>query len=89
MALTENYDQPLLDHMEKGRAYARELLDCRGLYYPVGIGPFGLSSAAWPDTDEKMDDQYGYSDHMLDGGNMFWGQKSNASFGAVNMMMRF
>ena len=89
ISLTENYDQPLLDYMEKGRAYARELLNCRGLYYPVGIGPFGLSSAAWPDTDEKMDDMYGYPDHMLDGGNMFWGQKSNASFGAVNMMMRF
>lgn len=87
--LTENYDRPLLDYMEKGRAYARELLNCRGLYYPVGIGPFGLSSAAWPDTDEKMEDMYGYPDHMLDGGNMFWGQKSNASFGAVNMMMRF
>lgn len=89
ICLTENYDQPLLDYMEKGKAYAQELLGCRGLYYPVGIGPFGLSSAAWPDTDEKMQSMYGYTDHMLDGGNMFWGQKSNASFGAVNMMMRF
>lgn len=89
ICLTENYDRPLLDYMEKGRAYARELLGCRGLYYPVGIGPFGLSSAAWPDTDEKMMEMYGHPDHMLDGGNMFWGQKSNASFGAVNMMMRF
>ena len=89
ICLTENYDQPLLDYMDKGRAYARNLLGCRGLYYPVGIGPLGLSTAAWPDTDEKMDDMYGYTDHMLDGGNMFWGQKSNASFGAANMMMRF
>ncbi|MBQ0087480.1 MAG: hypothetical protein KBS72_07350 [Bacteroidales bacterium] len=32
--------------MEKGRAYARELLNCRGLYYPVGIGPAGLSLSA-------------------------------------------
>lgn len=89
ICLTDNYDQPLLDYMDKGRAFAKELLGCSGLYYPVGIGPFGLSSAAWPDTDEKMDDMYGYTDHMLDGGVMFWGQKSNASFGAVNMMMRF
>lgn len=89
LCLTDNYDQPLLDYMDKGRAYARELLNCRGLYYPVGIGPFSLSSAAWPDTDEKMQEMYGYTDHNLDGGNMFWGQKSNASFGAVNMMMRF
>lgn len=89
ICLTDNYDQPLLDYMEKGKAYAKELLGCKGLFYPVGIGPFGLSSAAWPDTDEKMQAMYGYPDHMLDGGNMFWGQKSNASFGATNMMMRF
>ncbi len=89
ICLTENYDQPLLDYMEKGKSYAQVLLGCKGLYYPVGIGPFGLSSAAWPDTDEKMKASYGYSDHLLDGGNMFWGQKSNASFGAINMMMRF
>ena len=67
--------------MDKGRAFAGDLLGCRGLYYPVGIGPFGLSCAAWPDTDEKMKRMYGYSDHMIDGGVMFWGQKSNASFG--------
>ncbi|MBQ0149453.1 MAG: trehalose hydrolase [Bacteroidales bacterium] len=89
ICLTDNYDQPLLDYMDKGRAFAGDLLGCRGLYYPVGIGPFGLSCAAWPDTDEKMKRMYGYSDHMIDGGVMFWGQKSNASFGAVNMMMRF
>ncbi len=89
VCLADNYDLPLLDYMDKGRAYARDLLGCRGLYYPVGIGPFTLSSAAWPDTDEKMKKRYNYDDHMLDGGNMFWGQKSNASFSAINMMMRF
>lgn len=89
LCLTDNYDQPILDYMDKGRAYAKELLGCRGLYYPVGIGPFGLSSAAWPDTDAKMKAMYGYDDHLLDGGNMFWGQKSNAAFCAINMMMRF
>lgn len=89
ICLTDNYDQPLLDYMEKGTSAARKLLGCRGLYYPVGIGPYGLATAAWPDNKETMQKFYGTPDNTIDGGLMYWGQKSNASFGAVNMMMRF
>ena len=44
ISLTDNFDQPLLDYMEAGRKHAQELLDCRGIYYPVGIGPKGLTT---------------------------------------------
>lgn len=46
--LTKNFDQPLLDYMDMGRQHARELLNCKGIYYPVGIGPKGLCTSMWP-----------------------------------------
>ena len=89
ICLTENYDKPVLDYMEKGGWLASELLGCRGVYYPVGIGPFGLTTSAWPKNVDEMQRRYGTTDFEHDAGMMFWGQKSNASFCAINMMMRF
>jgi len=40
-----SYEAPILDAMPTGRENARELLDCRGVYYPVGLGPWGMISA--------------------------------------------
>lgn len=40
--------------MEAGRKHAQELLNCKGIYYPVGIGPKGLCTAMWPLTPEEM-----------------------------------
>jgi alpha-L-fucosidase 2 len=87
--LTDNYDQPLLDYMEKGKAHARELLQMKGIYYPVGIGPKGLCTTRWPLTPEEMLQRYGTRENTIDQGYKFLGQKINAVFGAANMLMRF
>lgn len=76
IGITEPYDQPLLDYMPAAKKAAREKLHCRGLYTLVGIGPKGLRTAAL--TDREGNDDVNY-----------WGQKSNAAYGAVNMLMRF
>lgn len=87
--LTDNYDQPLLDYMDKGRQHAKELLNTGGLYYPVGIGPGGICTTRWPLTPEEMEKRYGSRENTIDGGYKFLGQKINAVFSAANMFMRF
>ena len=42
---TEPYDKPLLDYLPNGKQDAKKLLDRRGIYYPVGLGPDGMASA--------------------------------------------
>ncbi len=44
VAQTACYDQPLLYSMAQARNNAHNLLDKRGVYYPVGIGPWGIVS---------------------------------------------
>ena len=88
LSLVDNYEQPLLDYMERGREHARELLNCRGIYYPVGLGPKGLCTSRWP-RPERMKDIFGTTDNTFEGGYQFHGQKINAVFGASNMLMRF
>lgn len=87
--LTDNFDQPLLDYMEAGRKHAADLLGCRGIYYPVGIGPKGLCTAMWPLTPEEMMEKYATRENTIDGGYKFLGQKINAVFSAGNMLMRY
>jgi hypothetical protein len=87
--LVDNFDQPLLDYMEKGKVHARELLNMRGIYYPVGIGPRGLVTTRWPLTPEEMEKRYGTRENTIDGGYKFLGQKINAVFSVGNMLMRF
>lgn len=82
ISLTENYDQPVLDYMEKGRKHARNLFNCRGILYPVGLGPKGLVTMAW-----QRDESGALS--PIEDGVMLWQQKTNASFVAANMMMHF
>lgn len=89
ISLTENYDQPVLDYMDKGRKHAWNLFKCRGVLYPVGLGPNGLCSSAWPVSQEKMSTWYHDCPNTIEDGAMFWQQKTNASFAAANMMMRF
>lgn len=84
-----NFDQPLLDYMEKGREHAKNLLNLSGIYYPVGIGPKGLATTRWPLTPEEMQRRYGTTENTIDGGYKFLGQKINAVFSVGNMMMRF
>jgi alpha-L-fucosidase 2 len=89
IGITEPYDTPILEYMEEGKRHAKEILDCRGVYYPVGIGPKGFCSSMYPLTAEKMMKEYGIADNDFEGGYMFCGQRSNALFCAANMFMRF
>jgi hypothetical protein len=42
ISTADPYDYPLLDFVNRGRTYARNLLNCRGIYYPGHIGPWGM-----------------------------------------------
>lgn len=87
--MTDCFDRPLLDYMDRGREHAKKLLGCRGIYYPVGIGPRGLCTTMWPLTPEAMEQRYGTRDNTIDDGYKFLGQKINAVFSVGNMLMRF
>lgn len=89
ICLTENYEAPMLAYMEKGRQHAKNLFQCRGILYPVGLGPKGLCTSAWPKDPERMKAIYGVSDNTIEDGVAFLQQKTNASFVAANMMMHF
>jgi len=82
VGLTDPYDTPLLQFMPRGRFYAKRDLKCRGIYYPVGIGPKGLEITLNPPEGHPPKDGRGDRGHFL-------GQKYNAAYGAVNMSMRF
>lgn len=86
---TDNFDQPLLDYMEKGKQHAQALLGMKGIYYPVGIGPKGLVTTRWPLTPDEMEKRYATRENTIDGGYKFLGQKINAVFSVGNMLMRF
>jgi len=85
----KNFDQPLLDFMDEGKRFSKELLGIGGMYYPVGIGPKGLCTTRWPLTPEEMEKRYGTRENTIDGGYKFLGQKINAVFSVGNMLMRF
>jgi alpha-L-fucosidase 2 len=87
--LADPYDAPILDYMENGKKLAKDLLNCRGVYYPVGIGPKGFCASRYPLTEEKMMQYYRTKDTKIEGGYMFCGQKSHAVFCTANMFMRF
>lgn len=73
--LTDCYFAPLEEFIPKGREYAKKHLNCGGIFYPVGLLPKGLFSEYRDNPDEYE--------------KMFLGQKSNASYAAVIMVMRW
>lgn len=73
-------DSPILAFRSRGRWYAREVLEARGVLYPVGIGPLGVET-----TRGAEDDATG---RFVKGG-MFWGQRSNAAYCLVNIAQRW
>jgi hypothetical protein len=87
--LTDNFDQPVLDYIEKGKQHAKSLLGVKGIYYPVGIGPKGLVTTRWPLTPDEMEKRYATRENNIDSGYKFLGQKINAVFSVGNMLMRF
>lgn len=70
-------DAPLLDFMDRGALYARQVTHTRGILYPVGIGPLGIETT-------RDFPAYQNSDNAEKEG-LFFGQKSNAVYGLVNM----
>lgn len=78
VSLTDSYDPPLMEYMEKARKNASEQLGCHGLYAKVGIGPKGLETSTGVRPDGSLCESSAY-----------WGQKSNAAYAALNMAMRF
>jgi len=73
--LLDCYDAPLYDYLPLAKQYARDYLGCRGVYYPVSIGPLGMESDVHPE--------------VLEHGRLFLGQKSNAAYAAVVMLFRW
>ncbi|MGM9803980.1 MAG: glycosyl hydrolase family 95 catalytic domain-containing protein [Muribaculaceae bacterium] len=87
--ISEPFDAPILQYMIHGASHAQKFLNCRGVYYPVGIGPKGFCTSMYPLTPQAMMRTYGIDETGLEGGFMFLGQKSDATFCTANMFMRF
>ncbi|NQU19639.1 MAG: hypothetical protein HQ567_00040 [Candidatus Nealsonbacteria bacterium] len=90
--LTDSYDAPLLEGLDVFEENARKYLGKRGVYAPVGIGPKGEASRFF--NKQTMDriyrDKFGSDSYEdLTGQPMFLGQKSNAVFAAMNMLLRY
>lgn len=75
----EPHDSPLIDFIPRGEWYAREVTGSHGVLYPVGIGPLGIEvTRNFPNE--------GYRTHGdIENGGLFFGQRSNALYGLVNM----
>ncbi len=73
--LSDCYFAPLEEFVPRGREYAKKCLNCNGIFYPVGLLPKGLFSE--------------YRDNPEEYEKMFLGQKSNASYAAIIMVMRW
>jgi len=76
----DSYHAPILAFIDRGKWYAANALNTRGVYYPVGIGPKGI---------ETTRDCARHADWHKEKGGLFFGQKSNASYCVVNIAMRW
>jgi len=86
LRLADGYDAPLLEYLEPGKRNAKAFLGVRGIYYEVGIGPRGFCSSLFREDEENPGTIRAAE---LECGHQFWGQKSNALFGAVPMILRW
>ena len=70
-------DAPILDFRERGRWYAKNMFNMRGVHYPVGIGPLGIevTRGGIPGESKLM--------------GMFFGQRSNPAYCLVNIAQRW
>lgn len=73
--LSDCYFVPLEEFIPRGQEYAKKHLNCNGIFYPVGLLPKGLFSE--------------YRDNPEEYEKMYLGQKSNASYAAIIMVMRW
>ncbi len=71
------HDAPLLDFIPRGEWYAKNITHTRGILYPVGIGPMGIEvTKNHPSHINSKDAEQG---------GLFLGQRSNATYGLLNM----
>ncbi|HEX5153185.1 MAG TPA: hypothetical protein VFW07_17160 [Parafilimonas sp.] len=81
------YEAPLIDFMPRGKYYSSTITHiANGVLYPVGIGPLGIETTRKNDLMAK--DGYIKPGDVEDEG-LFFGQKSNAAYCAVNLSMAF
>ena len=79
IAQADPYHAPVLASAERGRWYAKNILNTRGILLPVGIGPKGI---------ETTRDCPRHGRNVVKGG-LFFGQKSNSAYCVVNLSMRW
>ena len=74
-------DTPILQFMQAGTKYCKDILNIRGVLYSVGIAPFGLDACGFgPATT---------TNNRFEKGICTWGQRSNAAYNLVNMGQRW
>jgi alpha-L-fucosidase 2 len=74
-------DEPLLDFRERGRWYAENVTQTRGVLYPVGIGPVGIET-----TRDHGSYKEGENKEL---GGLFFYQRSNSAYCLVNIAQRW
>ncbi len=83
LAQGEPHDAPLIDFMPRGEWYAKNVNHTRGILYPVGIGPMGI----------EVTRDFPVGGYQKDGdiqeGGLFYGQRSNAAYGLLNMAQQW
>lgn len=74
--LMDCYETPLYQFLPQAREFARRYLGCRGVYYPVAIGPFGMEACL---------KDYCTKEHF----HLFLGHKTNAVHTAIAPVIRW
>ncbi|ARS38395.1 hypothetical protein CA265_01295 [Sphingobacteriaceae bacterium GW460-11-11-14-LB5] len=81
LAQGKPHDAPLIDFMQRGAWYAKNITHTRGILYPVGIGPLGIEvTRNHPAHLNSKDEEQG---------GLFLGQRSNAAYGLINMAQQW
>jgi len=75
----EPEDAPLIDFLRRGKWYAKNTTNTRGIMYPVGIGPLGIEV-----TRDFAVGGYQKPEDIQKSG-LFYSQRSNAAYSLVNM----
>lgn len=74
--LMDCFETPLYQFLPKAREFARRYLGCRGVYYPVAIGPLGM---------ETILKNYCTKEHY----HLFLGHKTNAVHTVIASVIRW
>jgi hypothetical protein len=77
------HDAPLLAFIKRGQWYAANVTRTRGILYPVGIGPLGIEVT----RNFELGGYQKAGDIEMEG--LFYGQRSNAAYGLINMAQRW